>query len=470
MELAVINEPEMSREMFDHKNEVVFTKKADPGVTEEAVRLISAEKAEPDWVLQKRLEALKIFKSMPLPKWGPSLDKLDLDLITYYMRASDNINANKWEELPKDIKATFEKLGIPEAEQKALSGAGAQYESEVVYHNLKEEWKKKGVIFENMDIAVKEHPELVKKHFMTRCVPINDHKFAALHAAVWSGGTFIYVPPGVKVTVPMQAYFRMNSPGMGQFEHTLIIVDKGAEVHYIEGCSAPQYITSSLHAGCVEVFVYEGAKARYSSVENWSKNTYNLNTKRAIVEKNGIIEWVNGNLGSCVTMLYPSSVLMGENSRADFLGIAFAGPGQNQDTGSKVIHLAPNTTSTIQSKSISAGGGITTYRGLLKIAKGAKGAKASVNCDALMMDNTSRSATIPVIQVSEDIADICHEATVGKISEEQVFYLMSRGLTEEEAIRMIVSGFMEPILRELPMEYAVELNRLIHLEMEGSIG
>ncbi|OIO64797.1 Fe-S cluster assembly protein SufB [Candidatus Woesearchaeota archaeon CG1_02_57_44] len=459
----------IAREMFDHKNPVLFTKRAPPGITEDVVRMISKEKNEPDWMLQKRLAGLKAFKAMPLPEWGPHL-QLDLDKITYYLRAVEQTNEHKWDNVPDDIKRTFQKLGIPEAEQKALAGAGAQYESEVVYHHLKEEWSRKGVIFENMDVALRKYPELVKKHFMTRCVPITDHKFAALHAAVWSGGTFIYVPPGVSMLVPMQAYFRMNSPGMGQFEHTLIIVDKSASVHYIEGCSAPQYSVNNLHAGCVEIFVYEHATARYSSVENWSKNTFNLNTKRAIVEEAGVVEWVNGNLGSNVTMLYPCSVLKGDRSRADFLGVAFAGPGQNQDTGSKVIHLGKDTSSTITSKSISSGGGITMYRGLLRIAKGASNAKNSTNCDALMMDPQSRSGTIPVIQVSEETADIAHEATVGRISEEQVFYLMTRGLSQEEAVRMIVSGFMEPILRALPMEYAVELNRLIELEMEGSIG
>jgi len=344
------------------------------------------------------------------------------------------------------------------------------HNSNVVYHKLKEEWEKLGVVFLDMDEAVRQYPELVKEYFMTKCVPINDHKFAALHGAVWSGGTFIYIPKGVKVTMPLQAYFRMNAKSAGQFEHTLIIADRGSEVHYLEGCSAPLYNTNSLHAGCVEIYVREGAKVRYSSVENWSKNTYNLNTKRAIVEKDGVIEWVSGNMGSNTTMLYPCSILKGERAKAEHISLAVAGENQNQDTGAKVIHLAKNTASTIKSKSISLGGGITSYRGLLKIVKGAEGSKSHVQCDALIMDEISKSNTFPTMQVMEEKVDVAHEATVGKISEEQIFYLMSRGISAEEALRMVVVGFMNSIVKELPLEYAVEMNRLIELEMEGSVG
>jgi Fe-S cluster assembly protein SufB len=465
-----IEDISINRERIDHKNAERLIKTTGEGLTEETVRAISAEKNEPNWLLQKRLQALNHFKNAPLPAWGPSLEKLDLNRIVYYAKPDAKTNANRWEDVPEDIRQTFEKLGIPEAERKSLAGVGSQYESEIVYHKLKEEWEKLGVIFENCDVAVHKYPELFKKYFMTRCVPITDHKFAMLHAAVWSGGTFIYIPPGVKVSVPLQAYFRMNSPGLGQFEHTLIIADKNSEVNYIEGCSAPRYDKNNLHAGCVEIYVHEGARVRYNSVENWSKNTYNLNTKRSIVEKNGTIEWINGNLGSAVTMLYPCSILMGEGAKSDFLGVAFAGSEQNQDTGTKVIHLAPHTTSTTRSKSISKDGGITTFRGLLKVAKNAHHCKANVECDALMMDPESKSDTIPYMEIKNSTADIAHEATVGKIGAEQLFYLMSRGLTEEQAMQMVVSGFIEPIVKQLPLEYAVELNKLIQLEMDGSIG
>ncbi|MBS3137261.1 Fe-S cluster assembly protein SufB [Candidatus Woesearchaeota archaeon] len=461
---------QINREMFDHKNKERFVVKAPEGITEEVVRMISKKKNEPEWMLQKRLRALHLFNEMPLPTWGPSLAKLNLNKITYYAQTDEKAEANSWEDVPEDIRKTFEKLGIPEAERKSLSGVGAQYDSEVVYHNLKKQWGEKGVIFENMDIAVKKYPELVKKYFMTNCVPMGDHKFAALHAAVWSGGTFIYIPKDVKVEIPLQAYFRMNAAGLGQFEHTLIIVDKNAEVSYIEGCSAPYYTKNNLHAGCVEIYVMENARARYSSIENWSKNTYNLNTKRAIVNKNATMEWVNGNMGSNITMLYPCTVLRGEYARADFTGIAFAGKNQNQDTGCKMIHLAENTSSTIKSKSISKDGGITTYRGLLKIIKGAKNVNSSIRCDALLLDDISKTNTIPRISVKENTADVVHEATVGRIDEESIFYLMSRGISEEEARKMIVSGFIEPITKQLPGEYAIELNRLIELEMEDSIG
>ena len=458
----------INREMFDHKNEERFAYKAREGLTREVVEKISELKGEPRWMLEKRLKALEIFHQKPLPNWGPDISNLDLSKITYY-GAPDTKETNAWSNVPEDIRKTFEALGIPDAE-KHLAGVGAQYESEMVYHNLAEEWKKMGIIFENFDVAVQKYPELVKKYFMNKNVPPTDHKFAALHGAVFSGGTFLYVPEGVKVPQAMQAYFRMNAGGFGQFEHTLIVVEKNAQVHYIEGCSAPQWGVNNLHAGCVEVFVGEGARARYSSVENWSRNTYNLNTKRAIVEKDGFMEWVGGNLGSGVTMLYPCSILKGEGARADHIGIAFAGRGQNQDTGAKVIHLAPRTSCNIQSKSIAVDGGITTYRGLVKVSPNAKDTTVNVNCDALLLDDKSKNFTVPDMQIGNNRVSIAHEATVGKVSAEQIFYLMSRGLSEEEATVMIVNGFIEPITKELPLEYAVELNRLIEMEMVGSIG
>lgn len=442
---------------------------ARPGLHEDVIRKISQDKNEPEWMLAKRLKALKLCLDTPMPKWGPSLEKLDLDELTYYVDPDTQI-ANTWDDVPQDIKDTFEKLGIPQAEREALAGVGGQYDSAGVYHNLKEELKEQGVIFEDMDVALKKYPEMVKKYFMTSCVPITDHKFASLHAAVWSGGSFIYVPPGVKIDLPMQAYFRMNQQGSGQFEHTLIIADKGSEIHYLEGCSSPKFSKNSLHAGCVEVHVLEGAKVKYSSVENWSKNTFNLNTKRAIVHKDASIEWLNGQTGSGVTMLYPAAILMGENSHCESLGIAFAGEGQNQDTGTKVIHIGKNTSSTLTSKSISKDGGISSYRGLVKIAKSAQNAKVSVECDALMIDNKSESNTYPQMEVFNDSAQIAHEATVGKIGDKEINYLMARGLSEEQAKQMIVSGFINPVIKQLPLEYAVELNKLIELEMEGSLG
>lgn len=467
--LETIQDFTIDRSRYDDANpeDVIF--KAPEGLSEELVREISKQKNEPQWMLEKRLKALELFLKTPMPNWGPSLENLDLNKIRYFIRPNAK-EEKRWEDVPENIRKTFEKIGIPEAERRALAGAGSQYDSDMIYHNLKKEWEEKGVIFENMDVALKKYPDLVKKYFMTQCIPIHDHKFIMLHAAVWSGGTFIYVPEGVKVTLPLQAYFRMNSEQGGQFEHTLIIADKGSEIQYIEGCSAPRFEQSALHAGCVEVFVHEGAKVRYSSVENWSKNTFNLNTKRAIVDKNGVVEWINGNLGSGVTMLYPSSVLRGEGARSDSLGIAFAGPGQNQDTGSKVIHAAPNTYSTIKAKSISKGGGISSYRGYLKVTKNATNIKSSVTCDALLIDDKSVSNTYPYMKIESNKVDIAHEAKVGKIGEDEIFYLMSRGLTEEQAIKLIVAGFMEEIVKQLPLEYAVELNKLIELEMEGSVG
>ena len=457
------------RDVYDKAAEGVTRHAAGLGLTEEVVREISASKQEPDWMLELRLKAFAMFRRTAMPSWGPDLSKLDLEQITYFVRP-DAEESQSWATVPDKIRETFEKLGIPEAERHALSGVGAQYDSEMVYHNLKKEWEDKGVIFENMDEAVRKHPELVRKYFMTDCIPPHDHKFIMLHAAVWSGGTFIYVPKGVKVNVPLQAYFRMNAERGGQFEHTLIIADEGSEVQYIEGCSAPRYNASSIHAGCVELHVLEGARIRYSSVENWSKNTYNLNTKRAVVDRNGVVEWVNGNMGSGVTMLYPSSILRGEGSQSHSMGVAFAGPGQDQDTGAKVIHAAPNTASTIRAKSISKGGGVSSYRGHVSATSAAVNAKSSVTCDALLIDAGSVSNTYPSMKVTTDKVEVAHEATVGKIGEEELFYLMSRGLAQEAAMRMIVSGFVEPIVKSLPLEYAVELNKLIELEMEGSVG
>lgn len=456
-------------QMHDWKDNVDLELEAPQGISEEIVELISKHKNEPEWMLQKRLHCLKLFKEMKMPAWGPSLEKLDMQNIKYFQVPNSKKNAKSWEELPEEIKKTFEKLGIPEAEKKALSGAGAQYESTILYHNLKKEWEEKGIIFEDMDAALKKYPEIVKEYFMT-CVPPTLHKFAALHGAVWSGGTFIYVPKKVKLTTPLQAYFRMNAERGGQFEHTLIIVDEEAEMHYVEGCSAPQYTTSSLHAGCVEVIVKKNARARYSSVENWSRNTFNLNTKRAIVEENGIMEWIGGNIGSGCTMLYPCTILKGDRSRTEHIAIAFAGKGQNQDTGAKVYHVGKNTSSHVTSKSISIDGGITSYRGIIHSSKQASNVKSAVECDALMIDNKSQSNTYPVIKVENDSTQIAHEATVGRISPEKIFYITSRGLSEEEAKKLIVSGFIEPITKQLPLEYAVELNKLIDLEMEGSLG
>jgi Fe-S cluster assembly protein SufB len=463
------NELEISRENYDHFNKEDLTFKAPEGISEELVRQISKDKNEPEWMLVKRLKGLAEFNKRPLPPWGPNLKELDLTKIHYYMKPNAKKNSKSWDDVPSDIKQTYEKLGIPQAEQSALGGVGAQYESEVVYHSLKENLEKQGVVFLDMDEAVKQYPEMVKKYFMTTCIPIHLHKFSALHAAVWSGGTFIYIPKNVNVDIPLQAYFRMNAKSGGQFEHTLIIVDEGANLHYIEGCSAPMYEENSLHAGGVEIHVLKDARCRYSSIENWSKNTYNLNTKRAIVHENAIMEWVNGNLGSKVTMLYPCSVLKGEGAKTDYIGIAFAGRDQNQDTGCKVYHLAKNTSSNVLSKGISVDGGISNYRGLVDIKKGAINSKSSVRCDGLMLDNESKSGTIPSMEVFENDVKVSHEAAVGKVGEEQLFYLMSRGLTEDEATKMIVAGFIEPVIKELPLEYAVELNRLIELEIENSV-
>ncbi len=440
-----------------------------PGLDREVILEISRQKGEPEWMLEKRLKALELFQKTPLPAWGPDLSGLDLGQIVFYSRPAAD-ESSSWSEVPAEIRTTFDRLGIPEAEHHMLSGAGAQYDSEVIYHKLKKEWSSQGVIFENMDNAVRLYPELVRKYFMTDCIPVSDHKFVMLHAAVWSGGTFIYVPPGVKVGLPLQAYFRMNMQRGGQFEHTLIIADQGSSVEYIEGCSAPRYAQSSLHAGCVEVHVKEGATVKYSSIENWSKNTYNLNTKRAVVDARGSIEWLSGNLGSGTTMLYPMSVLRGAGARSDGLGVVFAGPGQNQDVGMKVVHAAPETVSVTRSKSICRGGGVATYRGLVRVGAAAIESRASVNCDSLILDQDSKTNTYPTLRVDNALSEVVHEATVGRIGEEEIFYLTSRGLTPEQAEKMIVTGFVDPVIKRLPLEYAVELNKLIDLEMERSVG
>ena len=400
--------------------------------------------------------------------WGPDLSELDMNKIATYVRPKSKINSS-WKNVPEDIKDTFDKLGIPEAEKKSLAGVGAQYDSEIVYHSIKEELVKQGVIYTDFDTAVREYPDIVKKYFM-KCVPVSDHKFAALHYAVWSGGSFVYVPKGIKVDIPLQSYFRLNAKGAGQFEHTLIIVDEGATLQFIEGCSAPKYNETNLHAGCVELFVKENAFLRYSTIENWSKNMLNLNTKRVIVEKNGTIEWVTGSFGSKISMLYPMSVLNGENAKCEFTGISFAGKGQNLDTGLKVVHNAKNTSSVINSKSISKNGGICTFRSNAHVKSNAKNSKVTVSCESLMLDSMSSSDTIPVCNIETDDTEFSHEAKIGKISDEAIFYIMSRGISEEEAKAMIVRGFAEPISKALPLEYAVEMNNLINLELEGSIG
>ncbi|MCX6824006.1 MAG: Fe-S cluster assembly protein SufB [candidate division SR1 bacterium] len=441
------------------------------GLTEDTVRKISAEQEEPQRMLDHRLECLKIFKNMKLPTRGPDLSRLNLDDIVYYAKPHKDHEgyANNREDVPTEIKNKFKRLGIPEAEQKYLAGAGGQYDSLNVYHQIKEKRLQQGIIFEDMPQAVIKYPELVKKHFM-KLVTANDHMFAALHGAVWSGGTFIYVPKGIKLTDPLQAYFRMNTYAGGQFEHTMIIIEDDAEGSYIEGCSAPKFDKASLHAGLVEIFVGKNAKMKYSSVENWSTNTYNLNTKRAVIEEYGYMEWVNGNLGSCKTMLYPCSILKGDYSKTDMLGIAVAGQGQHQDTGSKVIHIGKHTSSNIVAKSISRRGGINTYRGLVTIGKGAEQATNHTQCDTLLFDDDSVSNTIPYIQSDNDSAIVAHEASAGKIDESELFYLMARGLTKDKATTMIVNGFFSSVIKKLPLEYAGELNKLVELEMEGSIG
>lgn len=459
---------DVNRSIYDVKDKVDASYQSNKGLTPEIVDEISREKNDPEWMREFRQNALKLYNSVQLPTWGPNLDELNMDDIVTYVRPNTSMQA-KWEEVPSDIKNTFERLGIPQAERMSLAGVGAQYDSEVVYHNVKEEVKNQGVIYTDMESALREHEDLVRSHFM-KLVPPNDHKFAALHGAVWSGGSFVYVPPGVSVEIPLQSYFRLNAPGAGQFEHTLIIVDKGANLHFIEGCSAPKYNVANLHAGCVELFVEEGARLRYSTIENWSKNMFNLNTKRAVVEKDGKIEWVSGSFGSHISYLYPMSILKGENSKMEYTGITFAGKGQNLDTGVKVVHGAQNTSSIMNSKSISKDGGASTFRSAVRIASNASHSKSAVSCESLMLDDKSRSDTIPVMDIRNDEVDIGHEAKIGRISDDTIFYLMSRGISEADARAMIVSGFAEPIAKELPLEYAVEMNNLIRLEMEGTIG
>lgn len=465
MSRTVINE---DYSKYDFKDPEEFVFRSQRGLTRATVEEISKMKNEPDWMLNFRLKAYDYFMDRPMPSWGGDLSNIDFDNIYYYAKPTDKMGRN-WNDVPENIKRTFEKLGIPEAERKFLGGVGAQYESEVVYHSLREDLEKKGVIFLDTDSAVKKYPDIVRKHFGT-IVPPNDNKFAALNSAVWSGGSFVYIPAGVEVDVPLQAYFRINSRNVGQFERTLIIVEPGAKVHYIEGCTAPVYSSESLHSAVVEIIARKGAKVRYTTIQNWSKDVYNLVTKRAYAYEDATVEWVDGNLGSKLTMKYPSIYLVGPRAKGEVLSIAFAGKDQHQDAGAKIVHLAPYTTSRITSKSVSKDGGRTTYRGLLHVSRGAKGVKSSVRCDALLLDETSRTDTYPYNEINEETANITHEATVGKISEEALFYLMSRGMSEQDALSMIVMGFLEPFTKELPMEYAVELNRMISLEMVGSVG
>ena len=460
---------DVNRSIYDIRNDEKDMYKVNQGLTADIVEQISREKHDPEWMRQFRLDCLDIYNKTPMVDWGPSIEGLNMDEIVTYVRSNTPMKG-KWTEVPDDIKNTFEALGIPDAERKSLAGVGAQYDSELVYHNVREEVAAQGVVYTDMESALTgEYAELVKKHFM-KLVPPRDHKFAALHGAVWSGGSFVYVPAGVKVEIPLQSYFRLNAPGAGQFEHTLIIVEEGAYLHFIEGCSAPKYNVAKLHAGCVELYVGKNAKLRYSTIENWSKNMYNLNTKRAKVEAGGTIEWVSGSFGSHVSYLYPTSLLAGEGARSEFTGITFAGEGQNLDTGAKVIHSAPNTSSYMNTRSISKGGGVSTFRSSVVVTKQAKHSKSSVSCESLMLDDISRSDTIPAMDIRTKDADIGHEAQIGKISDEAVFYLMSRGMSEDDARAMIVSGFADNVSKELPLEYAVEMNNLIRLEMKGGIG
>ena len=459
---------EINRNIYDIKNKDEYDFKIKKGLTPEIIKEISKQKNDPEWMKEFRLKALEVYEKLELPTWGPNLSELNMDEIATYVRPKSKMTGN-WDEVPDDIKNTFDKLGIPEAEKKSLAGVGAQYDSEVVYHSMKNELLEQGVIYTDMETAVREYPDIVKAHFM-KCVPVYDHKFVALHGAVWSGGSFVYVPKGVNVEIPIQSYFRLNSPESGQFEHTLIIVDEGASLHFIEGCSAPKYNKVNLHAGCVELYVKDNAYLRYSTIENWSKNMLNLNTKKAILGKNAKVDWVSGSFGSKISMLYPMSILNGEGARTEYTGISFAGKGQNLDTGFKVIHNAPNTSSIVNSKSISKNGGTATYRALVRVNENAKNSKVSVDCESLMLDDISRSDTIPVNDIRTDEVEFSHEAKIGKISDKSIFYLMTRGLSEEDAKAMIVRGFAEPISKELPIEYAVEMNNLINLELEGAIG
>ncbi|MFQ3568734.1 MAG: Fe-S cluster assembly protein SufB [Aggregatilineales bacterium] len=455
-------------EKYGFRDPEKYAFKSQKGLNADIVRQISQMKGEPDWMLEYRLKSYEHFVNRPMPEWGADLSGIDFDDIYYFVRASEK-QGRSWDEVPEDIKRTFDRLGIPEAEQKYLQGVTAQYESEVVYHSIRKDLEAKGVIFTDMDSGLREHPELVRKYFGT-VIPANDNKFAALNSAVWSGGSFVYVPKGVHVEMPLQAYFRINTQNMGQFERTLIIVEEGGYVHYVEGCTAPTYSEDSLHSAVVEIIVKEGGRCRYTTIQNWSNNVYNLVTKRAVAYKNATMEWVDGNLGSKVTMKYPAVILAGEGAHGEVLSIAFAGNGQHQDAGAKITHLAPNTTSQIISKSISKDGGRASYRGLLKIVESADNVKSNVVCDALLLDDRSRSDTYPTIECDARNVTMGHEASVSKVGEDQLFYAMSRGLTEDEANAMIVNGFIEPLVKELPMEYALEMNRLIQIQLEGSIG
>jgi len=461
---------DVDRSIYDFRNVDEDVYKVAEGLTPEIVRQISKEKNDPEWMLELRLKSLDIYNNMEMKPWGPPIDGLHMDNIVTYIKPKDNKMSADWDEVPEEIKDTFERLGIPQAERESLAGVGAQYDSELVYHNVREEVAAQGVIYTDLESAMHgEYGDMIREHFMKLITP-QDHKFAALHGAVWSGGSFVYVPPGVKVEIPLQSYFRLNAPGAGQFEHTLIIVDEGADLHFIEGCSAPKYNVANLHAGAVELFVGKNARLRYSTIENWSKNMYNLNTKRATVEEGGKMEWVSGSFGSHTSYLYPMTILKGDDAKVEFTGITFAGEGQNLDTGMKVVHTGKRTVSTVNTKSISKSGGISTFRSAVVIGPEAKGAKSAVDCSSLMLDDISRSDTVPAMDVRCADVDIGHEAKIGRISDEAIFYLMSRGISEEDARAMIVSGFADNVSKELPLEYAVEMNNLIRLEMKGSIG
>ncbi|MCR5202550.1 MAG: Fe-S cluster assembly protein SufB [Lachnospiraceae bacterium] len=460
---------DIDRSIYDFRYENKDAYSIKSGLTPDIVEEISERKNDPEWMREFRLKALDIYNEMGIPNWGPPIDGLNMDDIVTYVKPNTKMSAT-WDEVPEDIKETFERLGIPQAERESLAGVGAQFDSELVYHNVRKEVEDQGVVYTDLESAMHgPYEEMIKEHFMKLITP-RDHKFAALHGAVWSGGSFVYVPPGVSVEIPLQSYFRLNAPGAGQFEHTLIIVDEGADLHFIEGCSAPKYNIANLHAGAVELFVGKNAKMRYSTIENWSKNMYNLNTKRAIVEEGGKIEWVSGSFGSHTSYLYPMSVLQGKGARSEFTGVTFAGKGQNLDTGCKVVHNAPDTSSYVNTRSISKGGGISTFRSSVVVNKKAVNSKSSVSCESLMLDSESRSDTIPAMDIKTKDVDIGHEAKIGRISDEAVFYLMSRGLSENDARALIVSGFADTVSKELPLEYAVEMNNLIRLEMKGSIG
>ncbi len=460
---------DIDRSIYDITDAENDAYRMEEGLTPDIIDKLSKEKDDPVWMQQFRLQSLQIYNETPLPNWGPSIEGLDMAHIATYVRPKTNMK-NDWKDVPEDIKETFERLGIPEAERKSLAGVGAQYDSELVYHNVREEVAAEGVVYTDMESALKgEYADMVHKYFMKLVTP-HDHKFAALHGAVWSGGSFVYVPKGVHLSIPLQSYFRLNAKGAGQFEHTLIIVDEGASLHFIEGCSAPKYNVANLHAGCVELYIKKNAKLRYSTIENWSKNMYNLNTKRALVEEGGTIEWISGSFGSHTGCLYPMSVLKGDNSKSEFTGVTFAGKGQDLDTGAKVVHMGKNTSSFMNTRSISKSGGVSTFRSSVVVQKGATGAKSSVSCQSLMLDSESRSDTIPAMDIRTKDAAVGHEAKIGSISSDAVFYLMSRGMSEEDARALIVSGFADNVSKELPVEYAVEMNNLIRLEMKGSIG